>query len=316
MMHKKQPTFSAIMINYNQAPDLPAAMDAAFGQTVAFDEVIIVDDGSTDNSVEVIESRLASEPNGRLIKNSENIGIIPTTNAGLNVATGDFIYFMSTGDQYSKRVVEWCSEVLDKHPDVAMVSGNVKIYNSDTQKERKFVLPFKQEIASYKADDILSITKKRAFTFLGGANFIRRDAIVAAGQILPPLKWHSDWFLYLLVASRHSFAIMPQECIVILQSEGQYSHACNDWSQQKKVIRAFVELLQSDYSDAYQFFKEGAFMPTYDFSALPFLLLDKKLRDYLTPLLVWRLLTYKPMRVIGRLLPDDLRSKIRKLVRV
>lgn len=312
----KIPTISAVLVNYNHSAYLPAALDAALGQTVPFDEIIIIDDGSTDGSVALINKRIHDVPNARLVQNPKNMGVIATLNIGLAQAKGDFIFYMSADDSYSPHIVEWCRPVLERYPDVAMVSGNARICNAEIGTQRAFTLPFPQEIARYTRENLEMEAKKRAFTFYGGGNLIRREAMLKAGGHLAPLEWNADWFIYLLVACRHPFAVVPEEFIRVRQTASQYSHACYDWAKQKPVIEAFIRTLQGSYPDEYGVFRTCALLPTYDIQALFLLLKDKTLRHYLTPLLAWRLLTYKSLRWAGRLLPDALRAKLRQWLRV
>lgn len=316
MAFETPPTISAVLINYNHADYLPHALSAALEQTVPFDEIIIIDDGSTDGSVSLIEQRIQEFPTAKLLRNPTNLGIVPTLNMGLKAATGDFIYYMSSDDRYSNRISEWCREALALYPDVGMVSGNIRIHFSDTGKEQPFTLPFPQRIARYDRADIGAVAKRRAFTFYGGGNLIRREAIIQGGGLVAALKWHADWFLYLLMASRHPFAVVPQEFMCIRQENNQYSHACHQWPQQKPVIATLIHTLQRDYPNDYGFFRGNAMLPTYMPRIILLLLWDKTLRPYLTPLLAWRLLSYKPMRMIGKLFPDAMRARIRTLLRV
>ncbi len=312
----KPHTISAVLINYNHSAYIAGALDSALSQTVAFDEIIIIDDCSTDESVAIISERINRFPHARLVRNPHNLGVIQTLNAGMMEASGDYIFFMSADDRYSSQVVEWYQSALAQYPDAAMISGNIRVYNADTGIERAFTLPFEQKVARYERADLERIAHKRSVTFYGGANLMRRDILTAANGHLEPLEWHADWFLYLLIACRYPFVVIPKEFICIRQAKAQYSHACYDWKKQRPVIEAFIRILHDDYPDAYPFFRRSGLLPTYDFQCLLLLLAKKRLRGYLTPLLAWRLLTYKPLRTIGRLLPDNARIKIRLWLRV
>lgn len=310
------PRFSSVLLNYNHGAYIARALDGIVNQTVPFDEIIVMDDGSTDDSAAVIEERIRNVPQARLIRNPKNMGVVAAANAGLQAATGDFIFFMSADDDYSPRIVEWCRQALRTYPDVAMVSGHARICNADTGKDRAFALPFPQAEGRYTSRDIEAVARTRNFTFYGGANLIRRDVMIKAGGHLPALQWHADWFLYLVVACRHPFAAVPEEFIRFRQSGAQYSHACHDWSKQERVIAALIATLKNDFPEEYGFFRRCGLLPTYDLQALFLLAWNAALRDYLTPLLAWRLLTYKPLRLVGRLLSDSWRGQARKWLRV
>ena len=308
--------FSAIIPNYNHGGFILNTLDAAMGQTAPFDEIIVIDDASTDNSLALIEAYIRDIPHARLIRNPHNMGVIGSSNLGLKEATGDFICYLSADDDYDQHLVEWCHNVLRQYPDVAMISGNTCIHNVMTGERHDLVLPFEQKIAHYSRQHIEAVSKKRAFSFCIGANVIRRDAIIAAGEQIEALKWHADWFLYLLIASRYSFGVSPNEFLTVRKVSGQYSNACNDWGKQRPVIEAFIRSLRKDYPTEYAFFRRCVFMPTYDFAALDLLLRKPDLRHYLTPLLAWRLLSYKPLRTVGRWLSPTLRARVRQWLKV
>lgn len=314
--YRTRATFSAIIPNYNHGKFVLGAISAAIEQTVPFDEIIIIDDASTDNSVELIKERIRDVPHAKLVENSQNIGVINSCNRGLEAATGDFLFFMSADDGYSPHIIEWCHGVLQSYPHIAMISGNTRICNEVTGTERAFNLPFPQHIGCYGWEDIAALSKKQAFTFNIGANVLRRSSVIAAGEFLEPLKWHCDWFLYLLLAARETFAVVPYEFARIRQADSQYSNACFHWKKQRPVIEAFMDILRSDYPRDYPRFRECAMLPTYDLQTLALAIKNRNVRGYMTPMLLWRLLSYKPLRVIGRLCPEHVRSYIRQLVRV
>jgi glycosyltransferase involved in cell wall biosynthesis len=84
----------ALVINtYEQAHFLPASIESAARQTVRFNEVIVVDDGSTDDPASVV----ANYPNVRLIRHS-NAGLAAARNTGLNAASSDYIVFLDADD--------------------------------------------------------------------------------------------------------------------------------------------------------------------------------------------------------------------------
>jgi hypothetical protein len=84
-----QKTLSVVISNYNHARYLPVALQAVLSQSCRPMEVIVIDDCSTDNSVEVIEEFVRRDPIIRLYRNEQNQGVIFSTNRGLGLATLD-----------------------------------------------------------------------------------------------------------------------------------------------------------------------------------------------------------------------------------
>ena len=81
-------TLSVILPNYNHAKFVGCALMALVAQERAPDEIIVIDDGSTDDSVAVIERLAAGAPTIRLLRNDRNIGVITTLQRGLREARG------------------------------------------------------------------------------------------------------------------------------------------------------------------------------------------------------------------------------------
>ena len=85
----KHPCVSLVVNTYQQAEDLPAALGSALAQSRPFDEIVVVDDGSTDDPAAVV----GRYPAVRLVRQA-NAGLAAARNAGLAAATGDFVVFL------------------------------------------------------------------------------------------------------------------------------------------------------------------------------------------------------------------------------
>jgi glycosyltransferase involved in cell wall biosynthesis len=96
---------SCLINNYNYAGFLSEAIDSALNQTVQFDEIIIVDDASTDNSAEVI-TKFAQLTNVKSILKEKNEGQLSSFNEGFLAATGDIIFFLDADDIYEPQYLE------------------------------------------------------------------------------------------------------------------------------------------------------------------------------------------------------------------
>jgi glycosyltransferase involved in cell wall biosynthesis len=281
MQTTKKHSISAILVNHNHRTFLPNAIKGVLGQSVPFDEIILIDDGSTDNSVAVMENQIEGIPHARVLQNPKNLGVVATLNRAMREATGDFVALLAADDRYNPQLVEWCHRLLLQHPDVAMISGNARTVRADTWVEQTFTLPFPQEIGVYDAEDVRQIAKKRAFTFFGGANVFRRSALLEVNGQREELKWHADWFLYLQIACRYRFGVVPAELVSQRRTEADYSKASHDWHAQRSVLETFLRLMQQEYPQEYLFFRDCGLLPTYDMEMLPLLLADENLRDYL-----------------------------------
>jgi glycosyltransferase involved in cell wall biosynthesis len=105
---KPDPLVSIIIDNYNYGKFLGEAIDSALNQTYSHIEVIVVDDGSTDNSREVIDSY-----GDRITTVSKSYGGQASAfNAGFNICRGDFICFLDADDIFNSNKIAECAQVL------------------------------------------------------------------------------------------------------------------------------------------------------------------------------------------------------------
>ena len=96
---------TCLINNYNYANFLPEAVNSALNQTVSFDEIIIVDDASTDSSAEVINT-FTKETNVKSVLKEKNQGQLSSFNEGFLAATGDIIFFLDADDIYESEYLD------------------------------------------------------------------------------------------------------------------------------------------------------------------------------------------------------------------
>ena len=106
---------SVIIPTYEHAETIGACLDAVFAQTYSPIEVIVVDDGSTDNTQEVLKQYV-----GKIISiKQENQGSNPTRNRGLQEAKGEFVIFVDADVIMVPDMLEKMKKSLDEHPEAS-----------------------------------------------------------------------------------------------------------------------------------------------------------------------------------------------------
>ena len=100
------PKVSIILPNHNYADFIPDAIASIKGQTLPDWECIIIDDASTDNSVDVIKNLIQGDNRFKLFVNSESQGVSATRNVGLDSARGEYIAFLDSDDCYMEYFLE------------------------------------------------------------------------------------------------------------------------------------------------------------------------------------------------------------------
>lgn len=122
---KKNPKITVLMPVYNGEKYLKEAIDSILNQTFTDFEFLIINDGSTDNSEEIIKSY--KDPRIKLIKNEENLGIIKTLNKGLDLAKGKYIIRMDADDISLSKRLSTQMRFMDKHPEIGISGTWAKI---------------------------------------------------------------------------------------------------------------------------------------------------------------------------------------------
>ncbi len=107
---------------YNCAPYLQEALDSLYAQTFQDFEIILCEDGSTDNTYEVAYYNKEQHPNIVLLRNQENLGLNKTLNKCLKEAKGEYVARMDGDDVCDKSRFEKEVRFLDGHPEYAIVS--------------------------------------------------------------------------------------------------------------------------------------------------------------------------------------------------
>ena len=127
-MAPESPRVSVVMAAFNAAPFLRDAIDSILGQTFTDFEFIIVDDGSTDGTAEIIESY--TDPRIRLIRNPGNLGLVASLNRGLAAARGEYIARMDADDESLSGRLEAQVRFLDTHPEIGLCGTHVQTFGA------------------------------------------------------------------------------------------------------------------------------------------------------------------------------------------
>lgn len=130
------PLVSVICLCYNHEKFVIQSLNALVDQSYKNIEIIIVDDKSTDNSVEVVEKWLTDYPHILFIKNTRNLGNNKAFNKAIASAKGAFIIDLSADDVLFPDTIEWQVNTFLKYPEAALVFGNAEIINEKNEHVR------------------------------------------------------------------------------------------------------------------------------------------------------------------------------------
>lgn len=219
MMH---PQVTVFMAAYNVADFIEASILSILNQTFKDFELIIVNDGSTDDTVAVVER--FDDPRIRLIHNDKNRGIPFTRNRLLELAQGEYIAILDSDDIAFPDRLEIQHKFLSSHSSIALCGGHAEII--DTQGNltgQKFIQPVDQNINMF---------------FFFGNPFVNSSVMFRA-DVFREVKGYSDYALaedldlFFRISERYSVCNIDKvlvqyrihgQNITIKKSDGQFEN--------------------------------------------------------------------------------------------
>lgn len=184
---------SVIIPSYNHARFLSDAIQSVMSQTHRTVEIIVIDDGSTDETDQVIKSFRTV----RYLK-QQNRGVTAARNVGLEQSSGSYVVFLDADDRLLSEAIDIGVRSLMAHPDCALTFGT--FYMIDTEGKRRGVChPLRQRRYGYS--DFL----QQNFIGNPGVALYRKDALVAIDGFDPANQAAGDYDLYLRIT--HAFPV-------------------------------------------------------------------------------------------------------------
>jgi glycosyltransferase involved in cell wall biosynthesis len=127
-MKPRQPTVSIIITCYNYGAYVAQAIDSALAQTHPSVEVVVVDDGSTDNTPEIVQPY----KDQILYYRQNNLGVVAARNKGFNLSTGEYICFVDADDYLALDYIERLMQALLAKEALRFAYGDVQKFGIDT----------------------------------------------------------------------------------------------------------------------------------------------------------------------------------------
>ena len=312
----KKPKIAALILNFNHEKHLQNTLTEICKQKIPFDEILLIDDCSEDKSAVVAKEIAKKFKNTRIVINDRNLGVVANLNKGTKLIKSDFIYFVSADDSYKRNITEIFQNLISKYPNVAMIAGNVYRNNYKFKRIENLMLPFKKVNLECNPKIYKQMAKKTAVTFLGGGNIIRKNVIVSHGMFKESLKWYTDWYLYQLIGFSQNVAITDKYFMTVNITKHSYSNNSLNWNEQEKIFHSFFDLITDVHNKFYTCFKNGAILPFYDVRVLYYFIFKRKYRNFLTPLLFWRILTYSTFKTFNKYVPHKYKHQLRTMLRI
>jgi glycosyltransferase involved in cell wall biosynthesis len=293
-------TLSVIISNYNHAHYIGEALEAILNQSFRPQEVIVVDDGSTDNSVEVIKAFAHEYPIVRLYRNDQNRGVVFSFNRGLEIASGEYVYGAAADDKVLPGLFEKSMKLLARYPQAGLCCSDPVWFDGRTGIVRENRLYLSDSPCYFPPGDIVQMQRHRCFHIAGYTSLMKRSAVVEAGKMIPELRWNCDWFILFVIGFRYGICYIPEPLAAWRLLPSSYSTFGNrNWPAQREALNHMLHLLKSPaYRDVAPLFKRTGILSIFHSQILRVLLSNPEYQDYLTSLLIRRAL-WREFKILG-----------------
>ncbi|UZD22897.1 glycosyltransferase family 2 protein [Algoriphagus halophytocola] len=193
---------SIVIPSYNYAGFLGNALDSVMAQTWKDWEVWIIDDGSTDQTQEVVQQYLQQDHRVHY-HYQQNMGLSHARNKGLSLCTGAFVQFLDADDLLSEEKLRLQVKHLKENPEVSISYCQSWYFHSNTPEQLFEDLELKNistlPIMDCKGVELVRSLIKRNFTTVSSP-LIRRDVLHANLKFPESVSNSEDWYFWLLCA--------------------------------------------------------------------------------------------------------------------
>lgn len=186
---------SVIIPSYNYARFIRETLDSLTAQTYQNWECFVVDDGSKDNTQQIVNEFVEQDKRIRYIYQN-NAGQAAARNNALRTAKGKYVQFLDADDLLEPSKLERQVEFLEAHPEIDLVYGETRFFRNEFPAERRYSLreenlPWMPKISGSGIDIIEKLVEHNIFTV--SSPLVRKTVIDAVGEFDARLNPVEDW---------------------------------------------------------------------------------------------------------------------------
>lgn len=196
--------FSIIIPLYNKAPYVRKALETVCTQTCRDYEIIVINDGSTDNSAIIAEEYLNSVDGiSYKILQQKNVGVAAARNNGVAQAQGDYLAFLDADDWWEPNYLERMAQLIEDYPDAGLYASNYVYYK-----------PGKTHVALNIPTEYINYPKayyeSGAMPVWTGATIIPKVVFDEMGEFPVGIKLGEDFLLWAKIALQYKVAFLNE----------------------------------------------------------------------------------------------------------
>ncbi|MFP4526914.1 MAG: glycosyltransferase family 2 protein [Candidatus Kapaibacterium sp.] len=206
------PKITILMSVYNSEQFLRRAMESALAQTFRDFEFLIVNDGTTDSSIDIV--REFDDKRIRIIKNERNLGLTASLNRGINESKGEFIARFDTDDMMTPRRIEVQYNYMRENPECGVCASLADIIDENDQVVRRTNFPARQKAIMWSLLFVNPITHSSAMV---------RTELLKKNPYDEYFKKSQDFELWTRLIFKTEFAIIQERLVSQRRHSGTIS---------------------------------------------------------------------------------------------
>lgn len=199
--------FSVIIPLYNKAPYVAKAIGSVLSQTFTDFELIVVNDGSTDDSATIAEQALTGHANCKLIQ-QENAGVSVARNNGVAASKGAYLCFLDADDWWEPTFLEEMEQLVGEFPGAGIYGSNYTIVNERKHKTRVAHIGVKEGFEKGYINYCQVYAKTMNMPLWTGAICVPRTVFEELGGFPKGISLGEDFLLWIKIALKYNVAFL------------------------------------------------------------------------------------------------------------
>ena len=193
-MTTSTPLVSIVMPAYNAQTYIVEAIESVIAQSYVHWELIVIDDGSTDSTLSLVE---AFNDERIIIKSQKNAGVSVARNVGLSLSIGEYITFLDADDIFPKKSLEARVTYLDENLNTDLVDGQILIKDADMKDTLRTYTPY------YRGKLLPRLLALDSHVFFNVCYMFRKN-ILDTVRFKEEMTHAEDLLFYIQLSSRHN----------------------------------------------------------------------------------------------------------------
>ena len=232
------PTVSVIIPAYNAAPFIGTALDSVAAQTRRPDEVVVVDDGSTDDTAEIVRRWARQSGICAKLVRQRNRGLAAARNSGLSVASGDYITFLDADDVWLRAKTEKQVEFMESHQECDLLFSDYEIHDVGGARAPAF----HNVVHPKRGDVFLPLYTTDIFCWVGTVMF--RSRLLREGfRFNPQYRMTEDYDAWLRLSLKYRFDYLDDVLAEWRRNPGSLSSkTCAIYAMETIMLRRIIPI--------------------------------------------------------------------------